>query len=125
MDFQMTQEENKAFFKSFGARLAKLRKEAGVTQVQLAALLGYSQQQIASFECGRRRIPLSAIPDLLDALGVSFETLLGVEPQPKKRRKRGPPSKLEQQMERISRLPRSEQRFVSKMIETALSQAGV
>lgn len=116
-------EENRAFFEEFGARLARIRKQSGVTQVQLAAALGYSQQQIAAFEKGSRRLPLSVVPALLNELGVSFEELMEIEKPVRRQRKRGPPSQLEQQLERISKLPRSEQRFVTKMIEAALLQA--
>jgi len=38
--------------------------------------------------------------------------------------KRGPVPKLQQQMERIQRLPKSQQRFVMQMIDTALAQQG-
>ena len=36
--------------------------------------------------------------------------------------KRGPVPKLQQQMERIQRLPKSQQRFVMQMIDTVLAQ---
>jgi len=122
-DFAMTPKENKAFFKAFGSHLARLRKESGITQVQLAETLGYSQQQIASFESGRRRIPLSAIPPLLEALGISFEELVGIERATRRRRKRGPPSKIEQQLEKLSKLPKAKQRFVSEMLDGLIQQA--
>lgn len=37
--------------------------------------------------------------------------------------KRGPAPKLQQQIERIQRLPRAKQRFVMEMIDTVLAQA--
>jgi DNA-binding XRE family transcriptional regulator len=37
-------EVDKAFFVQFGARIASLRKEQGITQVQMAELLEVSQQ---------------------------------------------------------------------------------
>jgi hypothetical protein len=37
--------------------------------------------------------------------------------------KRGPASRLQQQMERIQRLPRAQQRFVMQMLDTVLQQA--
>jgi len=36
--------------------------------------------------------------------------------------KRGPAPKLQQQMERIQRLPKAKQRFVMEMIDTVLAQ---
>jgi transcriptional regulator with XRE-family HTH domain len=122
-ELQMTSDENRTFFKTFGVRLARLRKESGVTQVQLAEILGYSQQQIASFESGRRRIPLSAIPVVMKAIGVTFEELMGIKKSPNKPRKRGPPSKLEQQLEKLAKLPANKRRLVSEMLDGILAQA--
>jgi hypothetical protein len=38
--------------------------------------------------------------------------------------KRGPASKLQQQLERISALPKAQQRFVMQMLDTVLQQQG-
>ena len=43
----MTHDE-KVFFKQLGARVATLRKDQGMTQVQFAEILGLTQQMIAS-----------------------------------------------------------------------------
>ena len=112
--------EDKVFFKRLGDRISTLRKERGLTQVQLAELLGYSQQQVLSFEKGRRRVPVSALPSLAGILGVSIEELLGAD---KNSSKRGPTPKLQRQLEMLSRLPRSKQRFVSQMLDTVLQQS--
>jgi transcriptional regulator with XRE-family HTH domain len=115
----MTQDE-KLFFKALGARIAELRKTHGLTQVQLAGTLKLTQQMIASYEIGRRRVPVSLLPALAHALAVSVEALIGQrEAAPGKR---GPAPKLQQQMERIQRLPKAKQRFVMEMIDTVLAQ---
>jgi transcriptional regulator with XRE-family HTH domain len=115
----MTQDE-KLFFRQLGARIAELRKTHGLTQVQLAESLKLTQQMIASYEIGRRRVPASLLPDLAHALAVSVEALIGQkEAAPGKR---GPAPKLQQQMERIQRLPKAKQRFVMEMIDTVLAQ---
>ena len=61
IDQLMTKDEE-VFFKELGRRIAKLRKEAGLTQVQLAEILKISQQHMASFEAGRRKVSSSDIP---------------------------------------------------------------
>jgi transcriptional regulator with XRE-family HTH domain len=115
----MTQDE-KLFFKALGARIAELRRTHGLTQVQLAETLELTQQMIASYEIGRRRVPVSLLPALAHALAVSVEALIGQkEAAPGKR---GPAPKLQQQMERIQRLPKAKQRFVMEMIDTVLAQ---
>jgi len=117
----MTTEEA-AFFQAMGSRIAAARKDADLTQIQLAETLAISQQQVASFEVGRRRVPVSMLPTLARTLGVSIEELMGEEaPQPAPSR-RGPPSRIQTQLERIQALPRARQRFLADMIEMALQQ---
>jgi transcriptional regulator with XRE-family HTH domain len=112
--------EERAFFARLGARIAQLRKDQGITQVQLAELLDVSQQTITAYETGRRRIQVSALPVIAHALGATVETL--VAETPKTAHKRGPVPKLQQQLERITQLPKAQQRFVMQMIDTVLQQ---
>jgi transcriptional regulator with XRE-family HTH domain len=72
----MTQDE-KLFFKQLGVRIAGLRKTHGLTQVQLAEALKLTQQMVASYEVGRRRVPVSLLPAIAHALAVSVEVLIG------------------------------------------------
>lgn len=112
--------EEKKFFAQLGTRVADLRKELGLTQQQLADALGTTQQQVASYEVARLRIPASMLPRMARALGVTLETLIGDEQRPIA--KRGPAPKLQQQIERIQQLPRSQQKFVMQMLDTVLAQ---
>lgn len=114
-------EEEKAFFKEFGERIVTFRKRRGLTQSQLAETLGISQPRLVTFEKGRRRMPLSELPGLSEALGVPVEELLGIERKPGKP---GPPSRLERQLEELARLPKSKQRVVSEMLDGLLQQSG-
>lgn len=45
-------------------------------QVQLAEALGISQPQLAFYEVGKRRVPVSLLPGLARALDVSIEALI-------------------------------------------------
>jgi hypothetical protein len=76
---------------------------------------------VTAYEVGRRRMPLSSLPEIARYLGVSVEELLG-DNSPAAR-KRGPAPKLQQQIERIQKLPKTQQRFVMQMIDTVLQQA--
>lgn len=113
--------EERAFFVTLGARVAELRKAQNITQIQMAEALGVSQQTINAYEVGRRRIPVSTLPMLARLFAMSIDELLG-EPA-NKRTKRGPASKLQRQIEQISQLPRSKQRFVSEMLDAVIQQA--
>lgn len=113
--------DEKTFFVRLGAKVAELRKTEGITQVQMAEQLGVSQQTINSYEVGRRRIPVSTLPVLASTLGVSMEELIGAPPAANK--KRGPTPKLQQQIERIQRLPKAQQRMVMQTLDTLLKGA--
>jgi transcriptional regulator with XRE-family HTH domain len=116
----MTPDET-AFFRLLGTRIAQRRKAQELTQAELGELVGVTQQQIASFETGRRRMPISTLPLLAKALGVSIEDLIGEAPKPGKR---GPAPKLQQQLEQLQALPRAKQRLVSEVLDSLLAQAG-
>lgn len=112
--------DEKAFCKAMGERIAGFRKSHGMTQVQLAELMEVAQQTFASWEVGRSRVPVASLPRLARALAVTIADLVGEEAMPTRR---GPAPRLLQQVERIQRLPKSQQRFIMQMIDTAL-QAG-
>jgi len=113
--------DEKAFCKAMGARIAEFRKGHAMTQVQLAELMGVAQQIVGSWEVGRSRVPVASLPRLARALAITTADLIGEEAAPLRR---GPAPRLLQQVERIQRLPKSRQRFIMEMIDTAL-QANV
>ncbi len=115
-------QDEREFFAALGSRIAQQRKEQSITQVQLAETLGISQPTMNAYESGYRRMPVSTLPVLARALGVSLEDLLGETNATTK--KRGPAPKLAQHMERISQLPKPKQRFVMQVIESVLAQQG-
>jgi len=112
---------DRGFYRALGQRVAAARKASGITQVQLAETLGIAQQTLAHYELGRLRIAVAMLPPLAKALGVTVEELMGEETPPAKR---GPAPKLLQQIERIQRLPRAQQRLVLQMLDGVLAQAG-
>lgn len=112
--------DDRTFLRALGQRVAERRKAQGVTQAELAARLGISQQLVASYEGGRRRLPVALLPAVAQQLAVSVETLLGLANGASRR---GPTPKFQRHLEQLSRLPRARQRFVLDMLETVLLQA--
>jgi transcriptional regulator with XRE-family HTH domain len=112
--------QEREFFVALGDRITQLRKARGITQAQLAQALGVSQQTVQAYEVGRRRIQVSNLPVVARTLSASLEELFGEQAQFS--RKRGPVPKWHQQIEAIARLPRTQQRFVSQMLDTVLAQ---
>ena len=113
--------QERSFIVAFGQRLAALRKERGLTQVQLAELLDTSQQTVTAYENGTRRVPITTLPLLAQTLGTSIEELIGGDAR--RNGKRGPAPKIQQQLERVSQLPRARQRIVSEVLDSLLTQA--
>ena len=115
-------QNERGFFVALGSRIAQMRKNNQITQVQLAETLGISQPTMNAYELGQRRVPVSALPVLAKALGVGLEELLGESTAATK--KRGPTPKLQRQVERLAQLPKAQQRVVMQMIDGVLAQAG-
>ncbi len=115
-------ESDKIFFKELGKRITTYRKEQGYTQLTFGQALNMSQQQIAAFENGTRKVPASLLPTLTKMFGVTLEALLG---QKEKASKRGPTPKLLRQVEQLSYLPKSKQKFVMEMLDTVIKQQAV
>jgi transcriptional regulator with XRE-family HTH domain len=110
------------FFKALGARVAQARKARNLTQQQFCEQLGIPQQTLANYEGGHVRLPASMLPSLVQILGLTLEELLGQEPT---KGKRGPASRLDQQIEFIRRLPETKQHAVMEVLDMVIaSQAG-
>ena len=114
--------KEKTFYAQLGARIAELRKARGITQVELAKTLGIAQQTMAHYEGGVSRVAVSHLPTLARTLGVSIEELLGEGTA--RAGKRGPAPKIQQQLERVSALPKAKQRAVMEVLDSVLAQAG-
>jgi len=117
---QLVMPEQNSYLQGLGKRLASLRKEQGLTQSQLGKMVDVTQQVIAEYERGFHNIPVYRLVLLAEALEAPIEELL--KDDPKQRRKPGPTSKLDRLTEQISQLPKTRQRFVVQMLETAVSQ---
>ena len=63
----------------FGDRLRQLRKEQGLTQTELGKRMGISQRLVAYYEAQGGSPSPELLVKFADALGVSTNTLLGVD----------------------------------------------
>ncbi len=62
-----------------GARIAALREARGMTGEELGAALGLSRSQVSKVEHGTRRLDVSEVAAIADALEVSLGEVLGTE----------------------------------------------
>lgn len=59
--------------------MAELRKQQGLTQGEVAEILGITRQQYQLYESGKREILLHLMIELADYYGVSMDYLVGRE----------------------------------------------
>jgi transcriptional regulator with XRE-family HTH domain len=115
--------KHEGFFREMGGRIAKARKERGLTQQALADALGVSQQTLAHYEVGRVGVGAAMLPRMSQLLDLSFDELLVGQPTVRVPGKRGPASRLEQQLDAITRLPKAKQKMVAEMIDSVIVKA--
>jgi transcriptional regulator with XRE-family HTH domain len=102
-----------------GQRLARLRKERGFTQVQLAEQVGIIQSLVSDYETDRLKL---SVVRFAMALDVSTDDLLHPEAKKKKAAK-GPSLKIVRRMEEIEKLPPREQTLVLSALDSILRGA--
>lgn len=117
--------KHEAFFKELGARIAQARKERGLTQQALADALGIAQQTLAHYEVGRIGVGIAMLPRLAELLDLSFDEILLGQPTLRLPGKRGPASRIEQQLDAVTRLPKASQKAVSQVLDAMIAQYGV
>lgn len=112
--------QDETFFKGLGTRMASARKAQNLTQQELADRLGIAQQTYAQYETGRARIQAAMLPKLAQDLCLTMDELMGLSNEPRK--KSGPVTKFEKQIERMRQLPRAKQQIILEMLDAFLSQ---
>ena len=106
---------------AFGARLAKLRKDAGVSQVTLAKQLGLTQSVVSRFEMGKRRMHDDMIAAAAKALGVTPNDIFGIGPcKPVKPEEASLSKRLAQRLKVIEKMPRRAQETVLDLLDLAI-----
>ena len=104
----------------FGARLATLRKAAGISQTALAAEVGISQRMMAYYEGPIAHPPSNLLPSMAAALGVSVDALLGVETS--KRRTKATDTRLARRLQEVEKLGTAERRQIIQLIDAFIER---
>jgi transcriptional regulator with XRE-family HTH domain len=103
-----------------GERLARLRRERGITQEELAEMLGVSQPVVSDYERGELRLHGELILQLNQILGVSADELLGL--QPTKTEGAVKNRRLARRLQQIEKLPRRDQQAILRTIDAFLAK---
>ena len=106
---------------TLGERIARIRKERGYTQVELAARVGIIQSLVSAAEGDERKLSAEMAVRFAQALGVTMDELLGAGRRDKKAQK--PNRKVLRRLEQIEALPRTQQTALLRTIDTFLKGA--
>jgi transcriptional regulator with XRE-family HTH domain len=104
----------------FAQHLRQLREAAGLSQRQIAKLLGISQPSYAEWEQHNVALKPEQLLKLADVLGVRIEELFEKDSSAKPRG--GPVGKAKRLFEETSKLPRSQQQKIAEVVEALLSR---
>ena len=107
-----------------GRRLVELRKAAGLSQYELAELIGEPQPNVAYWELSAKPPRSDVLPRLADVLGVEIVDLLNVNGKRRVavQRTGKPPGKLRKVFEDVSKLPRRQQEHIVKVVSALVMQ---
>ena len=108
---------------TIGQRLARLRKQRGYTQVELAEKMGSRQVLISAYETDRIALSAEIAVRLAMALEVSTDELL--HPNVKKKSTAKPSLKVMRRLEQIAKLPENKQSFILSALDSMLRGATV
>ncbi len=108
-----------------GTRLAELRKDAGLSQYELASYVGVPQANIAFWERSEKPPRSDVLPKMAQALGVTLEDLIVGDEKPLKKKAAKsngrPAGKVREVFDRVSKLPRRQQEHIVSWISAYVS----
>lgn len=107
---------------SAGTRLARLRRDKGLTQIELAEKLGVTQSVVSDYERDVLRLNSALIVQLTALLGVSADELLGLA-RPSQTTTAIKNRRLFRQLQSIDKLPKRDQQALLRTIDAFLSKA--
>ena len=105
-----------------GERLARLRKERGLTQVELENKIGLIQVLISEYERDKLRLHAEMVIRFAKALGVSTDEILGFR-KTQQGDVSSPSLKVLRRLKKIETLPSSQQKALLRTIDTFIKGA--
>ena len=99
-------------FKEIGKKIQKAREEKGLTQVDLAQILGITQAALSNYELGKRRLYLHQIENFARLLEKTLDYFIGPLDDASNARSSEPSNRKEEIMARIRDLDLSEEELV-------------
>ena len=102
----------------FSKNLVALRKAKGITQMQLAKVMGVSRRIIAYYEAESKQAPSDLLFRFAAALDVSADELVGTL-TPKNREEEQQKAKIWKKLKKFEQLSKKDQKFIFHYINIA------
>ena len=106
-------------------RLAELRKDAGLSQYELARYVGVPQANIAFWERSEKPPRSDVLPKMAQVLGVTVEDLIVGDEKPLKKKaaktNSRPAGRVREVFDRVSKLPRRQQEHIVNWVSAYLA----
>ena len=112
--------KNNSTIKTFGKRLSSIRKERGITQRQLAELVGVSERVIAYYEVETKYPPAHLIAPLSKALKISSDEFLGIKDL--KQQLNPENAALWRRLKKVESLPKRDQKALFQILDALLKK---
>ena len=100
---------------TIGQRIARLRKERGYTQQELAKKMGIVRVLVSDYEKGRIRPHPEMVARFALALGITADELIGLKPS--KSNDKEPNLSIQKKIRKIEDLPAAKQRVILQTID--------
>jgi len=108
---------------TFGQRLARLRKLADFTQIDLAKDIGVTQRIISYYENESLHPPTHLLTTIAKALKVTTDQLLGMEKETEKDKPKD--SRLKRRFSQVEKLPESERKHVAQYLDRVIKASKI
>ena len=103
---------------SIGKRLAKIRKEKGLTQTQIAEIIGIEKNLVSHYETGRLHLSDEMIIRFSKALKTSSDIILGIDKTGLNNSVQS--LRLVRRLKKIEQLPPAKQKAILQTLDMAL-----
>jgi transcriptional regulator with XRE-family HTH domain len=108
---------------TIGSRIARLRREKGLTQSELAQALGVSQPVVSDYENDVIKLSGESIAQLAQLLDASADEILGLAKPARAANATVKNRRLLRQLQSIDRLPKRDQEALARTIDAFLTKA--
>ena len=106
---------------SIGERIARLRKEKGWTQNDLAEKTGLIQSLISSYETNRLKLSAEMAARFAQVLNISTDTIIGFKLNEKK--KTDFSLRYSKRIQKLEALPKAKQKMILKTLDALIRDA--